>query len=115
MAKPKKPPKKKVKARFEDGKLEPFPNRGRPRQNIRKQSGSGKAPKDVTACARKVANYRYRKDIDYKKYLLEKGKARVAKEKAEKQKKAQSAKAKEAEKSKKLILKYPKSMLKNKK
>ena len=47
--------------------------------------------------------------------MLEKGKARVAKEKAEKQKKAQAAKAKEAEKSKKLILKYPKSMLKNKK
>ena len=114
MAKPKKPPKKNVKTRFVDGKLEPFPKRG-PKQNIRKAAGSGPAPSNVKSCARTLAEYKYRKDIDYKKYLLEKGKARVAKEKAEKQKKAQAAKAKEAEKSKKLILKYPKSMLKNKK
>ena len=120
MAKPKNPPKKNppkknVKTRFVDGKLEPFPKGGKPKQNIRKAADSGPAPSNVKSCARTLADYKYRKDIDYKKYLLEKGKARVAKEKAEKQKKAQAAKAKEAEKSKKLILKYPKSMLKNKK
>ena len=42
---------------------------------------------DVTSCARKVANYRYKKDLDYQKYLKAKAKARVAKEKAEKAKK----------------------------
>ena len=114
MAKPKKPPKKNVKKRFVGGKLEPFPKRG-PKQNIRKAAGSGPAPVNVKNCARTLANYRYGKDMDYKKYLLEKGKARVAKEKAEKQKKKQAAKAKEAEKSKELILKYPKTMRKNKK
>ena len=41
MAKPKNPPKKNppkknVKTRFVDGKLEPFPKRGKPKQNIRK-------------------------------------------------------------------------------
>ena len=89
MAKPKNPPKKNppkknVKQRFVDGKLEPFPKRGKPKQNIRKAAGSGPAPSNVKSCARTLAEYKYRKDIDYKKYLLEKGKARVAKEKAEK-------------------------------
>ena len=49
MAKPKNPPKKNppkknVKTRFVDGKLEPFPKRGKPKQNIRKAAGSGPAP-----------------------------------------------------------------------
>ena len=49
---------------------------------------------DVTSCARKVANYRYKKDLDYQKYLKAKAKDRVAKEKAEKaKKKAQETKA----------------------
>ena len=111
----KNPPKKNVKQRSVDGKLEPFPKRGKPKQNIRKAAGSGPAHVNVKSCASTLANYRYGKDMDYKKYLLEKGKARVAKEKAEKQKKKQAAKAKEAEKSKELILKYPKTMRKNKK
>ena len=63
-----------------------FPKRNPPRQSTRKPSGT-KPPSDVTSCARKVANYRYRKDLDYQKYLKEKAKARVAKEKAEKVKK----------------------------
>ena len=92
MAKPKNPPKKNppkknVKQRFVDGKLEPFPKRGKPKQNIRKAAGSGPAPSNVKSCARTLADYKYRKDIDYKKYLLEKGKARVAKEKARSRKK----------------------------
>ena len=100
----KNPPKKNVKQRFVDGKLEPFPKRGKPKQNIRKAADSGPAPSNVKSCAKTLAEYKYKKDIDYKKYLLEKGKARVAKEKAEKQKKAQAAKAKEAEKSKFCLL-----------
>ena len=111
----KNPPKKNVKTRFVDGKLEPFPKRGKPKQNIRKAASSGPAPSNVKSCARTLADYRYGKDMDYKKYLKEKGIARVAKEKAEREKKAKEAKAKEAEKSKKLILKYPKSMRKKKK
>ena len=66
------PPKKNVKQRFVDGKLEPFPKRGKPKQNIRKAAGSGPAPSNVKSCARTLADYRYRKDPDYKKYLLEK-------------------------------------------
>ena len=70
-----------------------FPKRGLPRQPTRKPAGT-KPPSDVTSCARKVANYRYRKDLDYQKYLKEKAKARVANEKAEKaKKKAQETKA----------------------
>ena len=92
MAKPKNPPKKNppkknVKQRFVDGKLEPFPKRGKPKQNIRKAAGSGPAPSNVKSCAKTLAEYKYKKDIDYKKYLKEKAIDRVAKEKAEKAKK----------------------------
>ena len=110
MAKPKKPPKKNVKKRFVGGKLEPFPKRG-PKQNIRKAAGSGPAPSNVKSCAKTLAEYKYKKDIDYKKYLKEKGKARVAKEKAEKaKKKAQEKKAEKAKEAptRNQILKIPK-------
>ena len=57
MAKPKNPPKKNppkknVKQRFVDGKLEPFPKRGKPKQNIRKAADSGPTPSNVESCAR---------------------------------------------------------------
>ena len=98
MAKPKNPPKKNVKQRFVDGKLEPFPKRGKPKQNIRKAAGSGPAPSNVKSCAKTLAEYKYKKDIDYKKYLKEKAIDRVAKEKAEKaKKKAQETAQKETE------------------
>jgi hypothetical protein len=87
-----------------------FPKRDPPRQSTRKPAGT-KPPSDVTSCARKVANYRYRKDLDYKKYLKEKAKARVAKEKAEKtKKKVQETKAQKEKEAprRKLILKIPK-------
>ena len=87
-----------------------FPKRGLPRQSTRKPAGT-KPPSDVTSCARKVANYRYRKDLDYQKYLKEKAKARVAKEKAEKtKKKVQETKAQKEKEAprRKLILKIPK-------
>ena len=116
MAKPKNPPKKNppkknVKTRFVDGKLEPFPKRGKPKQNIRKAADSGPAPSNVKSCAKTLAEYKYKKDIDYKKYLKEKGKARVAKEKAEKaKKKAQEKKAEKAKEAptRNQILKIPK-------
>ena len=63
-----------------------FPKRGLPRQSTRKPANT-KPPSDVTSCARKVADYRYKKDLDYQKYLKAKAKDRVAKEKAEKAKK----------------------------
>ena len=72
----KNPPKKNVKQRFVDGKLEPFPKRGKPKQNIRKAADSGPAPSNVKSCAKTIAEYKHKKDIDYKKYLKEKGKAR---------------------------------------
>ena len=87
-----------------------FPKRNPPRQSTRKPAGT-KPPSDVTSCARKVANYRYKKDLDYQKYVKEKAIARVAKEKAEKvKKKAQEKKAEKAKEAptRNKILKVPK-------
>ena len=74
-----------------------FPKRNPPRQSTRKPTGT-KPPSDVTSCARKVANYRYKKDLDYQKYVKEKAIARVAKEKAEKVKKKKNTKPKTTQK-----------------
>ena len=88
-----------------------FPERKPRKKKIRQASGS-KVPSDVSTCARKVANHRYRKDLDYQKYVKASAIERVAREKeARKKKKAQEAKAQKEkeEPRRKLILKIPKA------
>ena len=66
-----------------------YPKRGNARKPTRKASNT-QTPASVTACAKKVANYRYTKDLDYQKYLKDKNKK-------EKEKKRANASKKKAE------------------
>ena len=59
-----------------------YPKRGNARKPTRKASNT-QTPASVTACAKKVANYRYTKDLDYQKYLKDKNKKEKEKKRAD--------------------------------
>ena len=67
-----------------------YPKRGTARKPTRKASNT-KTPASVTACAKKVANYRYTNDLDHQKYLKDKNKKEKEKKRADASKKKAEA------------------------
>ena len=90
-----------------------YPKRGTARKPTRKASNT-KTPPSVTACAKKVANYRYTKDLDYQKYLKDKNKKEKEKKRADASKKKAEAALKKRQATATALKALPKAKKKKK-